>query len=75
MEPGTCPPCASQHRSCPSTGPKATNWPIVPVRKQTLEGAPVWQELTHARLPRESHPCRVRGEGRRGAAERGTPAV
>lgn len=53
---------------------------LSPVRKQTLEeGAPVWQELAHARLPGRDCQgratlCWVRGEGRRAAAERGAPA-
>lgn len=38
MESGTCPPCASQHFPCPSTGPQATSWPIVPSEKSDTGG-------------------------------------
>lgn len=44
MELGTCLPCASQHCPCPSTGPQATSWPIIPGEKADTGG----------RLPRGS---------------------
>lgn len=82
MEPGTCPPCASQHFPCPSTGPQATSWSIIPSEKaDTGGGLPCGKSsLMHALLvgmPGENHPVLVlgRGEGRRGVAGRGALTV
>lgn len=67
--------------SCLSTGPQATSWPIVPSEKaDTGGGLPCGRSsLMHACLAGtaagEPPPCWVRGEGRRGAVERGAPTV
>lgn len=71
MEPGTCPPCASQHRPAPPLVCRPPAGPLSPVRKQTLEGVshvagahsctPAWQGL-----PEESHPVLGQGRGEKG---------
>lgn len=80
MELGTCLPCASQHCPCPSTGPQATSWPIIPGEKaDTGGGLPcgcnLLMQTRRQGLPGESHPVLGRRRGGWGTAERGAPAV